>query len=447
MTVTSSFARHPAIPVRQPLQPVSGFIAGALLIGLFTLTVVLPNSLRTIAVAFLVSSALALPWLAGLKALRNPFFAFLFASVPITLFYVLVGIQHGASDVAATQVPIIYVLTPLLWGLVCCSVRRLLSPKAVVTWLVAGLWLAGLTVLYFFVAFLTLGPDAVGLFAAEPNLESSAVGYVTTPVAPNLGVTPEGYVAATMQVYGSLIFVVGGLFASPGVIRNRIVRAASLVVAIAIALTSGRVALLLAIPIGLLVYALAGFSDRHSRLSARLRPVMVIAGAAMAAALITFAFGVLFGWNLAIDLAEVVDKLAGGGDETRRTEMSYLMAGVADHWGLGAGHGVPASVVRLPQFPWRYELLWAATLFRVGLLGAAVYAAPFVVALWRGGGDLARGRLTIHERFLFGGFVAAFAASNSNPYLEGFVFQWMVVLPLVYFLPARPQAAPARPGD
>jgi hypothetical protein len=410
--------------------------AGVVLLGLFTLSVVLPNSLKEISISLLIASAFILPMISGLGIFRNRFFLFLLLSIPITILYLVIGYQNGAPNVALVQIPIIYILTPILWGVVCCAVRSLLSPKAVVSWLVAGIWLCGLTVIYFFIAFFTFGPDAVSLFAAEPNLGASAEGYVTVPTAPNLGVTAEGFVAATMQVYGSLIFLTGGLFAAPDAIRNRLLRFLTIGLAIAMALTSGRSALILAIPIGMLVYGLGMLRDRHGRFSAAMPVKMIFAilGSVAAVASVTIVFSHFLNWNLTADIDSVLEKLSASGDEERRAQMTYLLNGIVESDGLGAGHGVPASVIRLPQFPWRYELLWFATVYRVGIVGAAIYALPFVVALWRGGASLIQGRLSVYERFIFGGFVSAFAASNSNPYLEGYVFQWMVILPLVYFL-------------
>ena len=82
----------------------------------------------------------------------------------------------------------------------------------------------------------------------------------------------------------------------------------------------------------------------------------------------------------------------------------------------------------------------------MGLLGAAVYAFPFFVYIVRVL-RLARARqLPPHHKFLFSAFVAAFIASNTNPYIEAFAFQWMYTIPLVALFveyPAGVERVPA----
>jgi hypothetical protein len=79
-------------------------------------------------------------------------------------------------------------------------------------------------------------------------------------------------------------------------------------------------------------------------------------------------------------------------------------------------------------------MVWLASVYRVGVIGAAVYALPFILTLAIGLRALALGRLQRDEMFLYGGFLGAFIASNTNPYVEALVFQWMYVLPTVYFV-------------
>jgi hypothetical protein len=39
--------------------------------------------------------------------------------------------------------------------------------------------------------------------------------------------------------------------------------------------------------------------------------------------------------------------------------------------------------------------------------------------------------LPARHKFMFCGFVCAFLATNTNPYIEAFILQWMYVIPLV----------------
>jgi hypothetical protein len=140
--------------------------------------------------------------------------------------------------------------------------------------------------------------------------------------------------------------------------------------------------------------------------------------------------------------------LFSGGGEARSVQASALWTGIIEAHGVGAGHGVGVPYVRSDQYPWRYELVWVATIFRVGLVGAIVYFLPFafyIAAAVRSG--LHRS-LTMEDRFLLGGFLCAFVASGTNPYIESFAFQWMYILPIVWFFRGRKQTAQRSPyGD
>jgi hypothetical protein len=51
-----------------------------------------------------------------------------------------------------------------------------------------------------------------------------------------------------------------------------------------------------------------------------------------------------------------------------------------------------------------------------------------------------------HHKFLFSAFMAAFIASNTNPYIEAFAFQWMYTIPLVALFVEYPSALERRPA-
>jgi hypothetical protein len=137
--------------------------------------------------------------------------------------------------------------------------------------------------------------------------------------------------------------------------------------------------------------------------------------------------------NILLGVEQMFDKLTTRGGEGRNQQSYLFIEGIFENYGLGAGHGIGVSFAVHDKYPWRYEMIWLASLYRVGFLGAFVYALPFIFVLFSEGRHLIKGKLNSNEKFLYGGLLCSFIATNTNPYIEGYVFQWMFVLPVVYF--------------
>jgi hypothetical protein len=75
-----------------------------------------------------------------------------------------------------------------------------------------------------------------------------------------------------------------------------------------------------------------------------------------------------------------------------------------------------------------------ATLHRVGVFGFAIYALSFCICIFNFLKRWHQRILSEFDLFLFSGFACALVASSTNPYIEAFSFQWMYVIPIVYFL-------------
>jgi hypothetical protein len=271
-------------------------------------------------------------------------------------------------------------------------------------------------VAFYFWAYERWGQEAVKFMIDDPNVH---IEY--------------GYVGARMYVYGSLIFILGGLVAAPQVIPNAIVRWVLIGCCVAVALTSARSGLMLAVPIGALLGALHGITSKQAGRAVGRLFVRGI-GVVLVVSLVGWALNEMYGIDIMLPLENTLEKLSTGGGEERSTQFMALLEGVSETMATGAGHGMGVRYYVNELTPWRYEMVWIASVFRVGVIGAIIYAIPFVLALYRGWRPLLRGQLSIHERFMYGGFVCAFFASNTNPYIEAIVFQWMYVLPVVYFL-------------
>lgn len=389
------------------------FLGAAFL--LLLLAVVIPNSLpiptgAAMGLAFL----LALPGLRVSPGFRN-LLALYVCTVIVTISYMIIGGMHGAPLVAQAQVLAIYILSPLLWMIIADGLRRRLGIDRLIDWFVVLSLLCALSVALFFYLYLRHGAAAVTFFfqGANVNLE-------------------EGFSGATMHVYASLIFLSGGFFSSPELIKSRLLRLVLLAALLICALTSGRSALIIAIPIGwFLGLLLASRTTGYLGKSALTRVIRYGLPSLVAVLVVLFLLQAYTKISLYTVINSVTTKLAAGGGIERVQMGRSLYAGILDNGGLGSGHGIGVGFVSDPVHPWRYELVWLATLYRVGLLGTVIYALPFLLYI-AGVIRLALGhRLPPRHKFLFCGFVCAFLGTNTNPYIEAFTLQWMYVIPLV----------------
>tara|TARA_R110000851_G_scaffold175556_1_gene321893 strand:+ start:19853 stop:20797 length:945 start_codon:yes stop_codon:yes gene_type:complete len=303
-------------------------------------------------------------------------------------------------------------ISPSLWIVVFIGLLYRISMSSVVKAFSVYAILSVLSIALFFFLFAKFGAEAVSAFKEGANVN-----------------VRDGYSGATMHVYGSLIFLTAAFFSAPDLIQKASVRWILLMCLFLSAITSGRSALILAAPIGIMV----NFFVRSYSLE-------TLKSALFYLAFISFFF-FFCAWFLfyfySIDVAYIIklffEEISQGGGSARAGQTSALLEGINSNYGLGAGHGIGVDYIRSTDFPWRYEVVWLATIFRVGFVGAFLYFLPFALYavgtfyLWM------KGRVDSYDRFLFGGFLAVFVASTTNPYVEAFTFQWMYVLPVCYF--------------
>jgi hypothetical protein len=327
----------------------------------------------------------------------------------------IVGSLHDAPLVATAQVAAIYILSPLLWMVIANGLHRQLGMDRLIDWFALLSLLCALSVAVFFYLYITRGAAAVAFFFQGANINLS-----------------EGFSGATMHVYGSLIFLCGGFFSSPELIKNRLLRLVLLVMLLICALTSGRSALILAVPLGWILGLMLASRTTGPR---RKSPIVNTIRYGLPSLIAVAAALVLLGAYTQISVSTVLnsfsDKLTSGGGSARVEMAGSLYAGILDSAGLGAGHGVGVRFISDPIHPWRYEVVWLATLYRVGMLGTLIYALPFVLYIVKVARLALARRLPPRHKFLFCGFFCAFIGSNTNPYIEAFTFQWMYVIPLV----------------
>jgi hypothetical protein len=382
---------------------------------LLSLSVVIPNSLQVLTGAALVLSfVLAIPVLHFNSKLIKLGFLYL-AGVIVSCIYLVIGKINGAPEIASIQIFFTHVVGPMLWLGVGVGIAQTVGVVKLIRWFGILSFVSCLTVALYFYLFLNFGPDAVTFFKEDGNLDLR-----------------EGKSAAIMFVYGSLIFLCGGFFSSPGLIKNTIVRGVLLGLLSIAAVTSGRSALMLAIPLGFavgwLITPLVGRSVVVVTKIEKLRKLFTLV-------LFVIPLFVAIFYYLEIDvfviLGNFFDELLSGGGSERSDESAALLRGAMDYYGLGAGYGLNVSVIRNFDTPWRYESVLVASLYRVGVIGSIVYLLPFVM-YFREVLKLAKQhRLSEEHQFFFSGFVCVFVAANTNPYIESISFQWMYVLPVV----------------
>ena len=406
-------------PVQLPRANVYRFTLRHMFLGvaflLLLFAVVVPNSLPlSTAGAMGLAFMLALPGIRLGQSLRN-LLALYACTVIVTIVYVIVGGMHGAPLVAMAEVTAVYIGSPMVWMIIAEGLHRRLGVDGLIDWFILLSVLCVLSVALFFYLFLTRGASAVEFFFQGANVNLS-----------------EGFSGATMHVYGSMIFLCGGFFSTPELIKSKPLRFGLLVMLLICALTSGRSALILAIPIGwILGWMLASRTVEHVGKSAIARLIQYGLPLLIAVMATLFLLQAYTQVSVSSVFDIVFDKVASGGGSARAEMSRSLYEGIFDNGGLGAGHGVGVQFVSDPLHPWRYEVVWLATIYRVGIVGAVIYVLPFLlyaVGVIR----LALARLLpVRHKFMFCGFVCAFLATNTNPYIEAFSLQWMYVIPLV----------------
>lgn len=383
-------------------------------LGLSTLTVILPNALKEIAVMFLLlTAAYYVFW--KRYPINFRLLAIWLAIAGTSLLYILVGMARGAPLEAGSQVLIIYILSPLLW---------IISLNGAL----ATFGLARIVVFLLFLTSVAIASQAFYYWAFPSGRFSVILTYMAG--VPNLDFS-NNQVAAVMFVFGSMTFLYAGLFASPDVLKLKSVRLFLIIASFVSAVTSGRSAVILSVGIGAFIYFVSsiGLSFRMSR-SLLFGIVAIILGPVVGG----YFLSDLYGIDIFVSVNELIEKITSGGGAGRQDYLPSLISGAADFYFLGAGHGIGVDFTVSEKYPWRYEVVGAATLLRVGLAGTIIYCLPFILALRAAVQKARRRGLDKYEKYMLGGLISSLFVMNTNPYVEAVVFQWMFVLPCTYFI-------------
>ncbi|WP_156437761.1 MULTISPECIES: hypothetical protein [unclassified Sphingomonas] len=405
--------------------PVMGRSAGEILLSGITrwlifatlaICVVVPHSFQEATAALLLLTAIASLLIVRKAAYLDTMLMLYFCGVVVTAFYIWIGYSSGAPREAVNQTLIVYILAPLIWLLIGTAMFQQMGTTRPVRLLVLLTWVAVLSVAAFFYAFLTFGKESVQFLSEDVNVNVA-----------------RGYSGANILVYGSLIFLSGAFFAQPTLVRNRFLRMLLPLALVVCALTSGRSALILAVPVGfvtgVVLRARVGLTDEDGNSESVFWPTVLLGVLSLlAVVLIDVALDTV---DLQVVIGEFIDELQSGGGALRTEQVVALWDGVEESWGLGVGHGIGVRYLRSDLFPWRYEVIPLASLLRVGFIGTLVYASVFVVygaLLFR---RVAEKLLRPEDIYMAGGFTASAMAMFTNPYIESFIFQWMYFLPVL----------------
>lgn len=387
-----------------------------LIVCLSVMVVILPNSVKNeTAVLMVISFFVSLPIVKWNKYLVLIGLLYLLSLI-VTLTYSIIGLSNNAPIIAIEQILIIYIISPLMWMIICIAIFQSISSTKIINFFIVLAILCCISVAVFFFIYLNYGSSSVYFFIKNANLNLT-----------------NGYAGATMFVYGSLIFICSAFFAMPNIIKSSPLRLLVLSSLALCAVTSGRSALILSLPIGLAVGVLLKAEGESLKLTQAglMKCVKNIFLFSISIVLLITFLSYISDISIEYIAQDFISKLLEGGGDERVEQFNALLNGIYQSQGMGVGHGVGVAYIRDEEFPWRYELVWVATVFRVGIVGAFFYAMPFLIYIYFILKISFKKGLNSCQKFFFAGFVAAFIASNTNPYIESFVFQWMYIAPLI----------------
>jgi hypothetical protein len=235
----------------------------------------------------------------------------------------------------------------------------------------------------------------------------------------------------------SLLFIVPYLVATVFFLQhseywpNVLTSVAITVCAVLLSIVSGRMALVIAIPIAVLACLFVKLSVPIENHSARSR-----AGLRILLVLVTIGIVVLFhsGWNLVDVLVTRVNQYIGstGAQDARIIQFPGLMQGWAERPWFGAGLGAVADgPIRDDSMPWAYELSYVSLLFQGGVITVLVYAAG-IYWIFLNMFKVASTNWPMKNQLicLCIGLFCFLAGNATNPYLGTFDSMWVIFLPV-----------------
>lgn len=364
---------------------------------------VFPNSFRAVKLPFLL-----LFFIIGLtqihKVERVVVFSLLL-SLMITIIYLVIGVNKSKDPMEAlSQVLIVYAFTPIMWTIIMNYCFEKFPLSKIIKYLNIYMVLGCISVFVAIWLFMNGKRQILELIIEDPNMTF----------------TKKGIVEMKLFVYGSLIFFIPAFIQLQKIFPKKILYSAVILLTISTAIVSGRSALLLSVFLGIFFYIMINASFEIIK--------YIFLGILLAIVLVFILNS--YGVNVLNVLEGFYDKLFGGGDKLRAEQTQALINGINRNI-FGAGHGVGVDYLRSKKFPWRYENVPVAIIYRVGLFGFLIYSIPFLYSIYKYISIKSR---NAYDHYMLVGFVSILIATFTNPYLESFEFNIFYVIPFIYFV-------------
>lgn len=377
-----------------------------LLLFTFFLVIVFPNTFRITKIVLLL--LLIIKALSSLKKINNTIITFYLSGLIITSIYIIIGSPKSSAPLeAANQAVLIYAITPLLWIIISTYIVDKFS--IINVWKISIIY----SILACFLVFI-----AVWLF------DNGRIDILELIIDnPNKNLTSDGIIEVKLHVYGSMIFLFPAIMQTFKLFRFKIFFYVIVLLFLLTSFVSGREALMLSFLIGLFLFFVFNQNKKYI-----LQIIMIF----FIVVILDFIL-VKFDINSSRIVDAFITKINNGGESARSEQFVELYKGVNENI-FGAGHGVGVSYIRSFTYPWRYEILPLALIFRVGIIGFIIYILPFIYSVTKFFKLYRMSHLNIIDRFMFSGLISIVIASFTNPYLESFEFQLFYVFPFIYFV-------------
>ncbi|MCQ9638295.1 hypothetical protein MP478_02755 [Chryseobacterium sp. WG14] len=364
---------------------------------------VFPNSFRPVKLVLLL-----LIFLVGLTKVQTIEKVIIFSvilSMIVTIIYLMVGIHQSLNpSEALSQVLIVYIFTPILWVVILNYCFEKFKVETIVKYLNIYMVLGAVSVFVAIWLFMNGKRQILELIIEDPNMTF----------------TKKGIVEMKLFVYGSLIFFIPAFLQLEKVFKRKAIYFVVILTVVIAAIVSGRSALLLSVFVGLFFYVVTNSSVKLIR--------YFIIGLLLTVVLIFILNS--YGVNVLNVLEGFYVKIFEGGDKARSEQTMALIKGVNNNI-FGAGHGVGVDYIRSKKFPWRYENVPVAIIYRVSIFGFLIYSIPFLYSVYK---YVSIKIKNPYDHYMLAGIVSMLIATFTNPYLESFEFNIFYVLPFIYFV-------------
>lgn len=378
-------------------------VIGILIFYIGFLLFVFPNSFRMLKLPFL--GILFLISFKDVLKIEKVFIFSLLASFLVTFIYILKGLPISQNPTEAfNQVLTVYVLTPIMWV---CILNYIFEKYPIKT------------IFKFLNIFMVFG--ALSVFVAYQLYETKQLWLLEYIIDnPNMNQTQDGLVEMKLFVYGSLIFFIPGFLQIDKFYTNKKYYYLILIILLLASLISGRSALLLSVFLGVLFYMFVNKSTKIIKYS--FLGIFILLAVNY---ILTF-----FGINLSNIFLEFYTKLFEGGDRARPEQTKALIEGINQNI-FGAGHGVGVDYIRSNKYPWRYENVPFALIYKVSFLGFFIYSIPYFYSVYK---YLKISKKSFYDNYMLIASTSMLISTFTNPYLESFEFNIFYVLPFIYFV-------------